>query len=60
MGLAILLIGTRKGLMIARSADDRRTWATDDFQFLNQEVYSVAVDTRGFLQASVPGTGVRC
>ena len=46
MGLAILLIGTRKGLMIARSTDDRRTWATDDFQFLNQEVYSVAIDTR--------------
>ena len=46
MGLAILLIGTRKGLMIARSGDDRRTWVTDDFQFLHQEVYSVAVDTR--------------
>jgi photosystem II stability/assembly factor-like uncharacterized protein len=46
MGLAILLIGTRKGLMIARSTDDRRTWASDDFQFLNQEVYSVAIDTR--------------
>src|ERR1700686_5670779 len=46
MRLPILLIGTRKGLMIARSGDDRRTWATDDFQFLNQEVYSVAVDPR--------------
>ena len=46
MGLTILLIGTRKGLMIARSTDDRRTWATDDFQFLNQEVYGVAIDTR--------------
>jgi photosystem II stability/assembly factor-like uncharacterized protein len=46
MGLAILMVGTRKGLMIARSTDDRRTWATDDFQFLNQEVYSVAIDTR--------------
>ena len=46
MGLAILLIGTRKGLMIARSTDDRQTWAVDDFQFLNQEVYSVALDTR--------------
>jgi hypothetical protein len=46
MGLTILLIGTRKGLMIARSTDDRRTWATEDFQFLNQEVYGVAIDTR--------------
>lgn len=46
MGLSILLIGTRKGLMIARSSDDRRTWVTDDFHFANQEVYSVAIDTR--------------
>ena len=46
MSLTILLVGTRKGLMIARSADDRRTWSTHDFQFLNQEVYSVAIDTR--------------
>jgi photosystem II stability/assembly factor-like uncharacterized protein len=46
MGLTVLLIGTRKGLLIARSTDDRRTWSTDDFQFRNQEVYSVAVDTR--------------
>jgi photosystem II stability/assembly factor-like uncharacterized protein len=46
MSLAILLVGTRKGLLIARSVDDRRTWATSDFQFLNQEVYSVAIDIR--------------
>jgi hypothetical protein len=46
MGLTMLLVGTRKGLMIARSTDDRRTWATDDFQFRNQEVYSVALDVR--------------
>ena len=32
--------------MLARSTDDRRTWTADDFQFLNQEVYSVAIDTR--------------
>ena len=46
MGLTMLLIGTRKGLLIARSTDDRRNWVTDDFQFRNQEVYSVALDTR--------------
>ncbi len=46
MAQAILLIGTRKGLMIARRTNDRQTWAVDDFQFLNQEVYSVALDTR--------------
>jgi hypothetical protein len=42
----MLLIGTRKGLMIARSDDDRRTWAPEDLRFSNQEVYSVGVDTR--------------
>lgn len=46
MALTILLIGTRKGLMLARSSDNRATWTADDFQFPNQEVYSVAVDTR--------------
>ena len=46
MGMTILLVGTRKGLLIARSTDDRRTWSTDDFQFQNQEVYSVATDLR--------------
>jgi len=64
MGLAILLIGTRKGLMIARSTDDRRTWAVDDFQFLNQEVYSVALDTRQnpprIFAGVGPATGGRC
>jgi hypothetical protein len=57
MGLAILLIGTRKGLMIARSTDDRRTWSTDDFQFLNQEVYSVAADLRRDTPRILAGVG---
>jgi len=46
MAQTILMAGTRKGLLIARSTDDRRTWKTDDFQFRNMEVYSVALDTR--------------
>jgi photosystem II stability/assembly factor-like uncharacterized protein len=57
MGLAVLLIGTRKGLMIARSTDDRHTWTMDDFQFLNQEVYSVAIDTRGERPRILAGVG---
>jgi len=57
MGLAVLLIGTRKGLMIARSTDDRRTWTMDDFQFLNQEVYSVAIDTRRERPRILAGVG---
>ena len=47
MGSAILLVATRKGLLIARSNDDRRTWSVDaGLHFANLEVYSVAADTR--------------
>jgi hypothetical protein len=57
MGLTMLLVGTRKGLMIARSTDDRRSWATDDFQFRNQEVYSVALDVRRDRPRILAGVG---
>jgi hypothetical protein len=43
---AIVLIGTRKGLVTARSADDRRTWKVDPIQFANREIASVAADLR--------------
>ncbi|HUY98279.1 MAG TPA: exo-alpha-sialidase [Verrucomicrobiae bacterium] len=46
MGETVLLIGTRKGLVVARSRDDRRSWSVDDIHFVNLEVYSVAVDAR--------------
>ncbi|MBM9459253.1 exo-alpha-sialidase [Nocardioides sp. zg-536] len=42
----ILMIGTRKGLWIARS-DDRREWKLDGPHHDMEEVYSVLVDTRG-------------
>jgi len=42
----ILLIGTRKGLAIARSRDDRRTWELDPLRFGTLEVYSVGIDAR--------------
>jgi hypothetical protein len=57
MGLTMLLVGTRKGLLIARSSDDRRTWSTDDFQFRNQEVYSVALDLRRDRPRILAGVG---
>jgi hypothetical protein len=57
VGLTILLVGTRKGLLIARSTDDRRSWATDDFQFKNQEVYSVASDVRRETPRILAGVG---
>jgi hypothetical protein len=43
---AILLIGTRKGLVTARSEQARREWTVDPIQFVNKEVYTVAVDAR--------------
>jgi hypothetical protein len=42
----ILLIGTRKGLMLARSRDDRRSWELDELRYGTLEVYSVGVDAR--------------
>jgi hypothetical protein len=43
---AILLIGTRKGLVIARSERDHRDWSVEPIHFANKEVYAVAVDPR--------------
>jgi photosystem II stability/assembly factor-like uncharacterized protein len=42
----LLAIGTRKGLWLARSEDDRRTWTVDGPHLLAQEVAAVSVDTR--------------
>ncbi|MGY2004525.1 exo-alpha-sialidase [Blastococcus sp. SYSU DS1024] len=42
----LLAIGTRKGLWLARSDDDRRTWNLDGPHLLAQEVAAVSVDTR--------------
>lgn len=42
----LLAIGTRKGLWLARSDDDRRTWQVDGPHLLAQEVAAVCVDTR--------------
>lgn len=43
----LIAIGTRKGLWLARSDDDRRTWHLDGPHLLAQEVAAVGVDTRG-------------
>ena len=43
----LLAIGTRKGLWLARSDDDRRTWTLDGPHLLAQEVAAVSIDTRG-------------
>jgi photosystem II stability/assembly factor-like uncharacterized protein len=42
----VLMIGTRKGLWIARSDERREEWTVDGPHFALMEVYSVMVDTR--------------
>ncbi len=42
----LLAIGTRKGLWLARSEDDRRTWTVGEPHLLAQEVAAVSIDTR--------------
>ena len=42
----LLAIGTRKGLFLARSDDDRRSWTVDGPHLLAQEVAAVGIDTR--------------
>jgi len=42
----LLAIGTRKGLWLARSDDDRRTWTLDGPHLLAQEIAAVSIDTR--------------
>ncbi len=43
----VLLVGTRKGLWIGTSDDDRRDWTWQGPHFAMEEVYSAMVDTRG-------------
>ncbi len=43
----ILLVGTRKGLWIGRSDEERREWEFTGPHFDMEEVYSCMVDTRG-------------
>ncbi|MBN1091975.1 exo-alpha-sialidase [Blastococcus sp. TML/M2B] len=42
----LLAIGTRKGLWLALSEDDRRTWTLGEPHLLAQEVAAVGIDTR--------------
>lgn len=47
MGEAILLVGTRKGLWIARSDERRQSWEFAEPEFVMQAIYGIGVDTRG-------------
>jgi hypothetical protein len=43
---ALLLIGTGKGLFLARSGDDRKSWDVSPVQFPMTGVYAVGIDRR--------------
>ncbi len=47
MSSTLVMIGTRKGLWLARSDDDRRTWRLDGPHFNMEDVYSCHIDKRG-------------
>lgn len=47
MSETVLLLGTRKGLWIGRSDEDRRRWTFDEPRFLMEAIYGVGVDSRG-------------
>jgi photosystem II stability/assembly factor-like uncharacterized protein len=42
----LLAIGTQKGLFLATSDDDRRSWRVGDALFSGHAIYSVAIDSR--------------
>jgi photosystem II stability/assembly factor-like uncharacterized protein len=46
-GTTLMMIGTRKGLWLARSEDDRKTWQLDGPHFNMEDVYSCHIDKRG-------------
>ncbi|GID98334.1 sialidase family protein [Amorphoplanes digitatis] len=43
----LLAIGTKKGLLLAISDDDRQSWKIGSAHFSGHSIYAVAIDTRG-------------
>ncbi|WP_203337854.1 WD40/YVTN/BNR-like repeat-containing protein [Nocardioides limicola] len=56
MADTVLMIGTRKGLWLAKSDEARRSWELDGPHFNMEEVYSCLVDTRGEVPRLYAGT----
>ncbi len=46
MADTLLMLGTRKGLWMARSDDNRREWSVEGPHFLMNDVYGTAIDRR--------------
>jgi hypothetical protein len=47
MAEAVLLVGTKKGLWIGRSDENREQWEWSEPEFLMQGIYATCIDTRG-------------
>ena len=43
----LIAIGTKKGLFLAKSKDDRRSWQLSSAHFPGMSIYAVAIDNRG-------------
>jgi photosystem II stability/assembly factor-like uncharacterized protein len=54
MPQTVLMIGTRKGLWVARSDDDRQTWDLTGPDDVMGEVHSVAIDKRRVAEGGSP------
>ncbi|HKX13667.1 MAG TPA: exo-alpha-sialidase [Propionibacteriaceae bacterium] len=47
MGEAVVLVGTKKGLWVGRSDEERQAWEWSDPQFLMEAIYGTGIDARG-------------
>ena len=56
-GKTLLLVGTRKGLWIGTSDEDRARWSWSDPLFPMEEVYSCMIDTRRETPRLLVGSG---
>ena len=46
MSYAVVLVGTKKGLWVGRSDEERKEWKWSDPQFLMEAIYGTGIDSR--------------
>ena len=56
MSEAVVLVGTKKGLWVGRSDEERQDWEWSDPQFLMESIYATAIDIRADPRFFVSGT----
>jgi hypothetical protein len=47
MSDVVVLVGTKKGLWVGRSDEERQEWKWSEPQFLMEAIYGTGIDTRG-------------